>query len=77
MKAFGHNGNQGKLWQVMIFSFLHVGLLISVTLSFFPADLANVLSPMTQGLFMSDIAQAVWVTLPVIAMAVFGAGEEK
>lgn len=77
MKAFGHNGNQGKLWQVMIFSFLHVGLLISVTLSFFPTDLANVLSPMTQGLFMSDIAQAVWVTLPVIAMAVFGAGEDK
>jgi hypothetical protein len=76
MKAFGHNTTQGKFWQVMIYSFLHVGLLISVTLSFFPADLANVLSPFTQTIFMSDIARAVWVTIPVVAMAVFGAGEK-
>ena len=77
MKAFGHGGSgQGKFWQVMIYSFLHVGLLISVTLSFFPADLANVLSPLSQSLFMSDIARAVWVTLPVVAMAIFGRGDK-
>lgn len=77
MKAFGSSASrQGKFWQVMIYSFLHVGLLISVTLSFFPTDLASVLSPLTQSLFMSDIARAAWVTLPVLAMAVFGAGEK-
>lgn len=76
MKAFGHATTQGKFWQVMIYSFLHVGLLISVTLSFFPADLANVLSPFTQSIFMSDIARAIWVTIPVVAMAVFGAGDK-
>ncbi|MCR4314700.1 MAG: hypothetical protein NUV84_05685 [Candidatus Uhrbacteria bacterium] len=78
MKVFGHGASaQGKFWQVMIYSFLHVGLLISVTLSFFPADLANVLSPLSQTLFMSDIARAVWVTLPVVAMAVFGTGDKN
>lgn len=77
MKAFSHGkSGQGKFWQVMIYSFLHVGLLISVTLSFFPADLAGVLSPLTQTLFMSDVARAAWVTLPVIAMALFGGGGE-
>jgi len=76
MKAFGHGGRQGKFWQVMIYSFLHVGLLISVTLSFFPSDLAMVLSPITQTLFMNDVACALWVTLPVVAMAVFGSADE-
>ncbi|NQV90746.1 hypothetical protein HQ487_05090 [Candidatus Uhrbacteria bacterium] len=77
INAFSHNGSkQGKFWQVMIYSFLHVGLLISVTLSFFPADLASVLSPITQAIFMGDIAKAAWVTLPVLAMAVFGAGDK-
>ena len=77
MKTFGHSTGQGKLWQVMIYSFLHVGLLISVTLSFFPADLAGVLSPFTQAIFMSDIARAVWVTIPVVAMAVLGTGDKE
>jgi hypothetical protein len=27
-------------------------------------------------IFTSDIARALWVTLPVVAMAVFGAGED-
>lgn len=75
IKAFGHGAGQGRFWQVMIFSFLHVGLLISVTLSFFPANLATILSPFTQAFFMSDIARAAWVILPVVAMALFGAGE--
>jgi hypothetical protein len=76
IKTLGHNNGQGSLVQVMIFSFLHVGLLISVTLSFFPADLANVLSPVTQQIFISDIARAIWVVSPVMAMAVFGGSKD-
>lgn len=76
MRTLGHRGLQGKLWQVMIFSFLHVGLLVSVTLSFFPRDITHVLSPMTQLLFISNTAKAAWVLLPVVAMAILG-GKEK
>ncbi len=72
LRTLGHAAAQGPLWQVMIFSFLHVGLLISVTLSFFPRDLAGVLSPLTQSFFTSDIAKAVWVSLPVLAMVMLG-----
>jgi hypothetical protein len=75
MKAFGSRGAQGGIVQVMLFSFLHVGLLISVTLSFFPTDLADVLSPLTRSLFISDTAKAIWVTLPVVVMAIFGRAE--
>jgi len=77
MKAFGNRGAQGGIVQVMLFSFLHVGLLISVTLSFFPADLANILSPVTQSFFISDAAKATWVILPVIVMAIFGRSERR
>lgn len=72
LKSMGRGPGQGKLWQVIPFSFLHVGLLISVTMSFFPADLADVLSPLTQNLFVSDIAKAFWVLTPVVAMAILG-----
>jgi hypothetical protein len=72
LRTLGHAAAQGPLWQVMIFSFLHVGLLISVTLSFFPNDLANVLSSTTQTLFVSNFAKAAWVSLPVLAMMVLG-----
>ncbi len=72
LRTLGHAAAQGPLWQVMIFSFLHVGLLISVTLSFFPANLSNVLSPVTQGFFTSSFARAVWVSLPVLVMVMLG-----
>lgn len=75
IKTLGHNSAQGGLISVMIFSFLHVGLLLSVTLSFFPTDLADVLSPAMQTVFISDTARAIWVILPVIAMAIFGRRE--
>ena len=64
----------GQTLAVMIFV-LHVGLLVSVTLSF-PTDLVDVLSQFTRALFLSDIARAAWVLLPVIAMALFGGGKE-
>lgn len=72
LRTLGHAAAQGPMWQVIIFSFLHVGLLISVTLSFFPHSLSTVLSPLTQALFTSDIAKAVWVSMPLLAMMAFG-----
>lgn len=76
MRTLGHGATQGKFWQVMVFSFLHVGLLISVTLSFFPSDLAGILSPFTRAFFLSNIARAMWVLLPVLAMALLGRKED-
>lgn len=44
---------------------IHVGILISVTLSFFPTNRA-------QAFFLSDIARAAWVLMPVVAIALLG-----
>ncbi len=72
LKTLGHGAAQGALWQVMIFSFLQVGLLISVTLSFFPTELSNVLSGPTRAIFVSDQATTFWILAPVVAMALLG-----
>jgi len=72
MRTLGVNSERGPMWQVLLFSVLHVGLLISVTLSFFPSEASNVLSPLTRTLFVGDVSKAVWVLTPVFAMALVG-----
>jgi len=77
VKTFGSEMNQGAAWQVIFFSFLQTGLLISVTLSFFPNDLSQWLSPLVQGMFLSDPAKAIWIILPIVAMMLLGGGRER
>ncbi|TAK03790.1 hypothetical protein EPO34_01340 [Patescibacteria group bacterium] len=73
LKAFGASAEQGSFMQVAAFSVLHAGLLISVTLSFFPADTSPWLSPLTRTVFTSDGGKSVWALLPIVAMVAFGA----
>ena len=55
-------------WQIFFFSFLHVGLIISVILSFLPQEAIIALAPWTQEVFVSAIGHFVWVVAPVLAM---------
>ena len=67
-------GGQGSWFQVIIFSFLQVGLLISVILSFLPAEIASELLPITKDIFTSDKAQFAWLLAPILAMIIIGRG---
>ena len=58
----------GPWWQVFFFRFLHVGLIISVVLSFLPQEAVAALAPWTQEIFVSDIGHFVWIVAPVLAM---------
>lgn len=73
IKTLGSSATQGKFIQILIFSFLQTGLLISVSLSFFPQDVSQWISPLTYNLFLSDLAKTLWIILPIVAMAVLGA----
>lgn len=55
-------------WQVLLFSVFHVGLLISITLSFLPAEALNQLAPMTREVFASDNGRFFWIVAPIVAM---------
>lgn len=58
-----------NFFQTMIFSVLHVGLIISITLSFLPSSFSEQLSPFTHKMFATDTARFVWIILPIIVMA--------
>ncbi|MBI4142336.1 hypothetical protein HY480_00500 [Candidatus Uhrbacteria bacterium] len=58
----------GSIFQVMIFSVLHVGLLVSVTLSFLPSAVAQQFAPVTRAVFISELGRFLWIVLPIVAM---------
>lgn len=67
MKTFGAEA-QGSWWQVILFSVVHVGLLLSVVLSFLPVEAVAKLSPMTRSLFVYDYARFAWIVGPIILL---------
>lgn len=67
-----HNTGVGdRLWEVLIFSVLHVGLLVSITLSFLPRSALAQLAPGTREVFTSDMGKFIWLVAPVLAMILF------
>ncbi len=66
----------GKWWQVLLFSILHVGLLVSVTLSFMPPEMVNKFSGFTQYIFTNEWTRFGWIIAPIIAMIFVGRSAE-
>lgn len=62
-------GTEGGIFQVILFSLLHVGLLVSVILSFLPANVLHAFAPITRQIFASDFGKFFWTSLPIITMA--------
>jgi hypothetical protein len=78
LKTIASGDEKGKWWQVIIFSILHVGLLISVTLTFLPQNVIDEkFSPLTKTLFIGDWARFIWIVVPVIAMAFLVRSNDK
>ncbi|MEX2209856.1 MAG: hypothetical protein WD846_03145 [Patescibacteria group bacterium] len=76
-RAFAATEIQGKAWQIIIFSILHAGLLVSVVLSFVPPDRRAALLDATQNLFATETALFVWTLLPIIVMMFVRDPEEE
>lgn len=68
LKVFGGGNHDGVWWQVMLFSFLQIGLLISVVLTFLPASITSNLSPTIQQIFIDDNSKFLWIISPILAM---------
>ena len=58
----------GKWWQVIMWSFLHVGLLTSVMLSFLPSVALNYFAPLTQTVFTGSMGRFFWLVMPIVVM---------
>lgn len=59
---------KANIVHVSIFSVLHVGLIISVVLSFIPDETLSIFSDLTKMLFVSDLARFLWILAPIAAM---------
>lgn len=67
---------EGKWWQTLVFSILHVGLLISVTLSFMPSSVLTKFSALTQYIFTNEWTKFGWIAAPIVAMILVGRNRE-
>ena len=70
LKTIGENSAGGAWWQVILFSILQVGLLISIALSFLPPTLTMSFSQITKDIFLSDWGKSAWLILPIVVMAI-------
>lgn len=59
----------GTWFQILVFSFLHVGLLVSVILSFLPENSLAYFAPATRRVFSTESARFIWMLMPLIFMA--------
>lgn len=64
------NVRRGSGLQIAVYSVLHVGLLISIVLSFLPPSSLALLTALTQRIFLSDIGRFFWLIAPIAAMIV-------
>ncbi|MDD5726743.1 MAG: hypothetical protein PHC53_05080 [Patescibacteria group bacterium] len=69
LKTIGESSASGAWWQVILFSILQVGLLISITMSFLPSEMLQSFSQFTRDFFISDIGKSCWLILPIVVMA--------
>lgn len=70
LKVFGGGNHDGAWWQVMLFSIMQIGLLISVTLSLLPPAITSHLSPTTQKIFIDETSKFLWIIAPIVAMII-------
>ncbi|MFA6042295.1 MAG: hypothetical protein WC786_01245 [Patescibacteria group bacterium] len=78
LRTIASSDDKGKWWQVLIYSILHIGLLVSVTLNYLPSGAVEKLAPLTRAVFATPNARFGWVIAPIIAMVLFGgAAKEK
>lgn len=59
----------GTWFQILLFSFFHVGLLVSALFLFLPEKSLELFSPQTRAIFSSPIGRFLWMLIPVVYMA--------
>jgi len=72
MKTIASSDSTGPWWQVFMYSVLHVGLIVSIILSYLPKEtIDEVLAPLTRQIFTTEVALSIWMLGPVAAMIIF------
>ncbi|MDD5589964.1 MAG: hypothetical protein PHQ47_02195 [Candidatus Portnoybacteria bacterium] len=65
-----HGRGRSSWWQLMLLGVALLGFFVSVVISFLPAKALADLQPLLIQFFVEDLAQFVWLILPLAAMLV-------
>lgn len=71
-RAFSRGGYVGSWWQALLLAFLQLGLLLSIFLSFLPANYQEHFSSLTRAVLLGDWGRLTWLVLPILVMAAMG-----
>lgn len=77
LRTIAASDNHGAFWQIIVFSILHVGLLISIILSFLPPEATSSLAPLTKTVFNGDIGRFAWIVAPILLMSLVKAEPKR
>lgn len=77
LRALAKSNASGGWLQIIVFSVLQVGLLISITLSFISPEYRDQLSNFVREWFLGPQAEFFWIIAPIIAMALLGRCDDK
>ncbi|KKS67363.1 MAG: hypothetical protein UV36_C0009G0009 [Parcubacteria group bacterium GW2011_GWC2_42_6] len=61
-------GVRGKLWQLLIFSILQIGLILEMVINFLPPKVIVALSPLAKLIFIGPWPYFIWILLPFLAI---------
>lgn len=68
VSRIGRGGGRGSWWQAAVFSFLEVGLLSSIILSFLPAKNLTDINYLFKQFFIGQMPYFIWMFLPILAL---------
>src|SRR4030043_129811 len=68
LNTIAASDSPGRWWQSILFSFFHVGLILSILMSYLPKEIVNNVSEGMRNLFISDPAKFFWLVAPIIIM---------
>lgn len=66
-----HRGSRSFVFS-LVFSFLQVGFLISVVLSFLPVETKSTFAPLVHTIFLSNFTSFIWLLLPIAYLVLMG-----
>lgn len=75
--ALDTNSPLGRWWHVLLLSFVQVGMLISVVMSFFPPAWLDKMSLFIRVVFASPWGKFSWVVAPIFGLLIVGLSIEK
>ncbi len=77
LNTIAASDSPGRWWQSIVFSFFHVGLMLSILMTYLPKEVLGNVSENMRNLFISDPAKFFWLVTPIVMMVLIRKNKKK